>query len=434
MDSDCDLAIVGAGLAGGLIAMAMAERRPDIRLVLIDGAGKAGGNHIWSFFDGDVGPAGHRLLAPLVAHRWPEGYEVRFPSYSRRLGTGYNSIPSDRLDRHLREILGDRLLLGEPVAQLSPDGVVLAGGRAIAARGVIDARGLGSSHSTAFEGTNATADHSPACDPTGCFPHGRRSVPDPVSSDAGSFLAPEQAEPPFSCGWQKFVGQTLLLAGPHGLDRPVIMDAMVDQRDGYRFVYALPMGAQRIFVEDTYYADEPHVDEPALAARIDDYARAREWTVEKVLHRECGALPVTKGGDFDRLWPKDDPVARAGTRAGLFHPTTGYSLPMAVVLALALAGEPDLSGAALARRTRALAARHWRKGRYYRLLDRMLFDAARPDRRYRIFERFYRLPAPLIARFYAHRSTAADRMRILCGRPPVPIRAAMRALTGRKGA
>jgi len=63
----------------------------------------------------------------------------------------------------------------------------------------------------------------------------------------------------------------------------------------------------------------------------------------------------------------------------------------------------------------------------------MLFDAAPPQERRRIFERFYRLPAPLIGRFYAHRSTQLDKMRILCGKPPVRIRAAMRALTGRKG-
>jgi lycopene beta-cyclase len=62
------------------------------------------------------------------------------------------------------------------------------------------------------------------------------------------------------------------------------------------------------------------------------------------------------------------------------------------------------------------------------MLGKMLFGAARPDARWRIFERFYRLDPALIQRFYAGRSTAYDRMRILCGRPPVPIRSAMRTL------
>jgi lycopene beta-cyclase len=118
--------------------------------------------------------------------------------------------------------------------------------------------------------------------------------------------------------------------------------------------------------------------------------------------------------------------------AGLFHATTGYSLPMAVALAVAIARQRDLTGEGLARWVYDRAQAHWRGQGYYRMLSRMLFDAARPDTRYRIFERFYRLPEPLIERFYAGRSTIADKFRILCGRPPVPIRAAMQALIGKR--
>jgi len=45
-----------------------------------------------------------------------------------------------------------------------------------------------------------------------------------------------------------------------------------------------------------------------------------------------------------------------------------------------------------------------------------------------VLERFYRLPEPLIGRFYAGRSTFRDKARILAGRPPVPIGRAIRAL------
>ena len=50
-----------------------------------------------------------------------------------------------------------------------------------------------------------------------------------------------------------------------------------------------------------------------------------------------------------------------------------------------------------------------------------------------MFERFYRLPEPLIERFYAARSTRFDKLRILSGKPPVPISRAVTALLG-KGA
>ena len=58
----------------------------------------------------------------------------------------------------------------------------------------------------------------------------------------------------------------------------------------------------------------------------------------------------------------------------------------------------------------------------------MIFHAAAPHERYRIFERFYRLSEPLIARFYSGDLTMLDKARILTGRPPVPIGAALRSL------
>ena len=42
-------------------------------------------------------------------------------------------------------------------------------------------------------------------------------------------------------------------------------------------------------------------------------------------------------------------------------------------------------------------------------------------------QRFYRLPAPLIARFYAGRLRLRDKARVLTGKPPVPVRQAMAA-------
>jgi lycopene beta-cyclase len=59
----------------------------------------------------------------------------------------------------------------------------------------------------------------------------------------------------------------------------------------------------------------------------------------------------------------------------------------------------------------------------------MLFLAAEPERRVRVLERFYTLPAPLIERFYAGCPSVGDRLRILTGRPPVPLSRAIRCLS-----
>ena len=48
------LVIVGGGLAGSLAALFMAERRPEIPVLLLEGGESFGGNHTWSFFDSDI--------------------------------------------------------------------------------------------------------------------------------------------------------------------------------------------------------------------------------------------------------------------------------------------------------------------------------------------------------------------------------------------
>ncbi len=61
----------------------------------------------------------------------------------------------------------------------------------------------------------------------------------------------------------------------------------------------------------------------------------------------------------------------------------------------------------------------------------MLFRAARPGDRYKVLQRFYSLGEPLIERFYAGKPTLFDRCRILVGRPPVPLGAAVGCLFDR---
>jgi lycopene beta-cyclase len=378
----CDVAIVGGGLAGGLIALALAARHPDLDVRLIDASTAIGGNHRWSFFGSDVADSVRPSLAPLVVDAW-SGYDIAFPAHVRTIAETYYSISSERLDAVVRERLPERaLMLGRRVLAVSPTAVVLDDGDRVEAGGVIDARGSGDL----------------------------------------SML---------DCAWQKFVGRELELDAPHGVERPTIMDATVEQIDGYRFVYVLPTSANGIFVEDTYYSDSPALDQPEVGGRVFDYARAKGWTVATRGRGEAGVLPIVLGGDFDGYWRSSGAtVAKAGMRAGLFHPTTGYSLPDAVRTAQMLASRRDFSGAALHEATHAMARKAWAARGFYRMLDTMLFRAAEPAERYRVLERFYRLSPGLIGRFYASESTMMDKARVLTGKPPVPIRRAVAAITG----
>lgn len=378
----CDVAIVGAGLAGGMIALALKAKHPALDVRLIDAAPTVGGNHLWSFFGSDVAEGDRWIVAPLVVHAW-SGYDVRFPDHARMIDATYYSIESERLDREVRRVLPPHaLMLGRKVSGASATAVVLADGDRIEAKGVIDARGPGDL----------------------------------------SLL---------DLAWQKFVGRELVLKAPHDSPKPTVMDATVPQIDGYRFVYCLPLAADRMFVEDTYYSDTPDLDVEMLTTRVHDYAEARGWDVAQAARVESGVLPVAMGGDFEAYWRSGgEQVAKAGMRAGMFHPTTGYSLPDAVRTASMLAGLTDFSGAKLHDATYDMARATWQSRGFYRMLDTMLFRAADPEERYRVLERFYRLSPSLIGRFYAGRSTLADKARVLTGKPPVPIVRAVRAIAG----
>ncbi|HET9355032.1 MAG TPA: lycopene beta-cyclase CrtY [Sphingomicrobium sp.] len=374
------LIIAGGGLAGGLAALALAEKRPDLKFLLIEQGSSFGGNHVWSFFDSDVDPADRAFLEPLVAKHWPD-HDVCFPRRRRRLDLGYNSVPSDLLDQALRERLaGDQYRLGCMIEAVASDHVI-AGGERIEADCVIDARGAG-------------------------------------------------AAPGLELAWQKFVGRTYRFRAAHKVIRPIIMDAAVEQRDGYRFVYSLPFGPRELMIEDTFYSDHPALDEAALAAGLDRMAQAHGPA--ECIGQETGVLPILLGGELEDLWPSDGiGVARLGMRGGFFHPTTGYSLPDAVRNARLIADQPQFKSADLYRLLRCGAERQWAERRFFVLLNRMLFRAAEPDQRYRVLEHFYRLPLATIGRFYAGRLTALDKLRILSGRPPVALGRALSALRGK---
>jgi lycopene beta-cyclase len=371
-----DYIIVGGGLAGGLAALALAQAGRAANLTLLEGEATLGGNHTWSFHDTDLDDEGRTFVSPMVARRWPR-HEVRFPGRARTIAAGYSAISS----AGFAEIVGARLQatgarvrLGARAVAVAADQVRLADGTVLRGDMVVDARGptLGS--------------------------NGER------------------------CGFQKFVGLELELDADGPWATPVLMDATLPQTDGYRFVYVLPFSSRRVLVEDTYYSDDPRLDHEACEREVLAYARRNGAVVVRVLRREVGVLPLPIEQPLAGGTTKDTGGAgplKIGYRGGFFHAVTGYSVPLAVPVALAVARARSASEAhaALAVISGALAPQQ----RFGRLLNRLMFVALPPPSRWRAFERFYRLPEATIARFYAGRSTWGDRARVLVGRPPAGI-------------
>lgn len=366
-----DLALIGGGLQNGLIALATLAARPSARIAIFERADGLGGNHTWCFHDGDVAAADAAVLDPLVVARW-RGHDVAFPRYRRTLTGGYAAIASTRFDEVVRARLAAApraaVHTGCAVVAVRPHEVFVRDGDRVVrhqAITVVDARG-------------------------------------PSSDDAGAG------------GFQKFVGQEVRLAAPHGLTRPMLMDATVEQRGGFRFLYVLPLADDRLLIEDTCYADDAGLDRPALRAAIAAYAADHGWTIAAVEREEEGVLPLPWAGDVTA--PRRGLIV-GGYRGGWFHPVTGYSLPVAMrvarAIADAIADERDPAQA-----VGALVPDHRAQLALAHRLNWMMFRWFQPERRHGVLEHFYRLPEDAIGRFYALTFRRRDRARLFVGRPP----------------
>jgi lycopene beta-cyclase len=365
---DFDYILVGGGLQNGLIALALRAHQPGARIALIERDGALGGNHTWCFHGSHVDIGARSWLEPLVVHRWP-GYRILFPEAEHRLEESYSCISSKRFHEVVSEAIeahGDStLLLDTDVAGVEAGCVRLASGGTVRAMAVIDGRGA----------------------------------------------VPLQPDAPF--GYQKFLGLEVELEAPHGLDVPIIMDATVEQVDGYRFIYVLPLDDLTVLIEETYFHDSPELPAKDARQRIHAYAATHGWSISTMRREEHGVLPMPWAET-----PRPDPSGAlvAGYRGGWFHPGTGYSLPVAARLATFVAKRP--ADALFGPDLDAFEREHRAQARFARFLNRLMFRWYPPGARRAIFERFYRLPQDTIERFYALRLRPIDRLRLLVGRPP----------------
>ena len=358
-----DMIIVGAGLSGLLTAWRCLDINPDMNILIIEASDKIAGDHTWSFNRSDVPDYLQDWIKPFIAYQW-DSYDVKFPRFTRHLNIAYCTGNSETLRACVKPHRDSgrlQIRLNTQVMNISANDVTLGGGEVLSAQSVLDARGF--------------------------------------APNDNVFL-----------GYQKFVGHVIKTPTPHDVTRPIIMDATVPQIGGYRFVYCLPYSVTELLVEDTYYTDGADLKSQEVDARIKAYIAdnlgLREY---ELIRREKGVLPITlaaKAGVYQSQ--------AIGIRGGFYHAVTGYSFPDALCLADKIAHNQHIPH-----------YDKWRGENYLRLLNRMLFRAAKPEARYKVLQRFYGLSEPLIKRFYAGQLTWADKARILMGKPPVPVTKAL---------
>lgn len=364
-----DFILAGGGLQAGLLATAIDHYQPDARVLLIEREDRLCGNHTWSFHASDVSEQDSQWIEGLPLQRW-SGYSVKFDGFEGILELAYRSLSSTALASKLQEIAqrGQLEIKTETqITALAKDSVTTSAGERFQATAIIDCRGAG------FADTNA----------------GLRG------------------------GHQKFHGFEIELDHQDWPDeRPVLMDATIDQRSGFRFLYVLPLTRRRVLLEDTHFSSDRGLPRELSLLAVTNYLAERQISGWRIVREESGCLPMPYS---NHLRPTLGEPVRGGYAGGWFHAATGYSFPLAVQFASAVVdGGPEQAAARLAR----LVAANRFQATFARLLNRLLYCLVAPADQWKIFRRFYRiLPLGTIKRFYAHQFTLLDAARILIGSP-----------------
>lgn len=354
--------ILGGGLWGSLLAYRLFQLFPEKDFILFEKGKTLGGNHTWSFFGSDITIKDLEWLQPFIGKSWPR-YEVSFPRYQRTIETPYHSITSERLHSVVSSFVpGPRLQLNKEISLSEALSI---------GEFVFDARGIFQS--------------GPA-------------------------------------GYQKFVGLDLQLESPHGIKHPMIMDAKIQQKDGFRFFYLLPWNENRILIEDTRYSNDSGLSEDEIISEIHEFIHGKGWRIHKVARKETGVLPLP--------WTEQTKQSEEKVidLAGIFHDTTGYSFPQVMKLLSLLEKKKVLSEGVAQSEVKKLRSDLVSNRKFFRLLNLMMFHASSPDERYRMLQYFYTKSPGLIERFYSGQLSNFDRVRFFAGKPPVRITDAMKIL------
>jgi lycopene beta-cyclase len=352
--------IAGGGVAGCLVALALARHRPEVPLLIVEERETFGGAGFHHYFQDELGDEGRVLVDALAVARWP-GFYVAFDQFSRKLKAPCGGLDGPALHRAMIETLApNQYRLGVKIVAVREDALVLDGGEEIRAEGAIDARGAANL---------------------------------------------SQLE----LGYEARLERRYRFAAPHGVDRPVLIDATANGGGGASFMQVAPLDEERLVVADISLGERSQPGEQA-AARLDHYVALRGWRGGEIEDGAVVTKPLPRGGDFAAFWRIGGArVAKLGLRGGFVHPVTGRTLADAANAAMLLTRQQDFSGAALHDLFEGEARRLWRARDYMRGISRGLADSA--DRSAKLAALFALDPG-LIVRFHADSLGMFERMKV----------------------
>lgn len=374
---DEPIVILGAGLAGLSLAVALRRARNPAPLVLIDRRTRWDHDRTWCTW-----LTGPLRFAELASHRWSSWRAAAH-------------VGDDQAVQHSRR---------HPYIHLASDAVYeaalgeLADAPDVELRTDVQVLGVESGPaSPRVTTTNGTFDAARVFDAMGPGSPLLRGRPPGTTELAQRFL-----------GWEVETDRPVFTP-----ETATLMDFRAPAPDCLVFIYVLPFSTTRALVEHTTIgtgAVAAAARRDALSAELSERHGVREWDV---VREEKGHIPMST---FPFPAHRGPGLHAVGAAAGAIRPSSGYAFSRIqrhvdrIVAALATGAE--LPGSVAPSRYRVLD----------RIFLRALTDGAHGE------ELFLRLMAgvsgDVFARFMTDRSSAADEARVLAVLPPLTMTAA----------
>ncbi|GFR43330.1 hypothetical protein Agub_g4400 [Astrephomene gubernaculifera] len=316
----CDLTIVGAGPAGLFLAAEVAKRGLSVNVLGLDGP-IVNNYGVWVDEWRQLG------LEDTLEAAWPDAVCYFGEGKEVRVGRGYGRVSRRKLRAHLLQLCA---AAGVRFSCCEVTDIQLVEG---AEAGPEAAAGAGRMRLTTREGTV----------------YGSRLVTVAAGAAAGKFLRYEEAGPVVAA--QTAYGIEAEVEGYEGAyptDAMLFMDFRRHHTGLYdataprlqagqhpnageglwgsasespSFLYAMPLGGGRVFLEETCLVAKPALPFAVLKRRLTRRLKAMGISVKKIHEEEWSYIPV--GGPLPAA---DQPLTAFGAAACLVHPATGFSV------------------------------------------------------------------------------------------------------------
>lgn len=271
---DYDYIMIGGGCSGLSLAIKLAQKEPDKRILILESRSLYQNDRTWSFWDVETHPYENQ-----IQHKWSK-WQVQYQGAKLSLDSNlyqYCTIPSDTFYNHAVHQIGlfpnVTLLMDCQVASLVES----------ASNVVVETNKGGYTSKKVFDSR------------------------------------PEKTK---NCLYQHFLGWQVLTERPlFDPETVVLMDFDVDQSRGLHFMYLLPYSSTEALIESTFISCNIHDDEVYEEA-ISGYLQARfQASCYQIIRKERGILPLR--ATIPDI--KSNKVIPIGAKAGWARASTGYA-------------------------------------------------------------------------------------------------------------